>query len=94
MIEIKKVEPKVQNGKKVIVIKNAFVNEDGIICDEYGAVGSQLKPELPSSDATFDFKITFIIEDDVDEFDDLEPPTDADFQGVDNIPTGYDGLNL
>lgn len=87
MIEVKKVEPKVQNGKKVIAIKNAFINENGIICDESGAVGIQLQPELPYSDVTFDFKITFVIDDDMD----IDAPDEGEFDNTET-PDGYEGL--
>lgn len=79
MINIKKTEPKIQNGKKVINIKNAFLDENNVLCDESGNIFEQLKPELPPN-LSINFKISFELQDG----DDVE----------DNYSSGYNDLVL
>lgn len=69
MINIKKTEPKIQSGKKVINVKDAYINDDNILCDESGAVFEQLKPELPPN-ISINFKISIDLDDLEDETDD------------------------
>ncbi len=81
MIQIKITDPKVTNRKKNITFKDVYINEDGVLMDENGSVGEQLKPELPEGVEYFTFKLSF------------ELPDEADDDN-DGAPRGYDDLDL
>lgn len=81
MIQIKITDPKVTNRKKTITFKDVYI-ENGVLMDENGSVGDQLKPELPDGVEYFTFKLSF------------ELPDEADDEGNDREPRGYDDLDL
>lgn len=81
MIQIKITDPKITNRKKTITFKDVYI-ENGVLMDENGSVGDQLKPELPEGVEYFTFKLSF------------ELPDEDDDDGNDGAHRGYDDLDL
>ena len=85
MINVKKIEPKVSTAKKVIQVKDAYLDDNFVLRDESGAVFEQIKPELPPN-ASISFKISIELEDEDEDALDDEDEEDTD------QPDGYNGL--